>query len=290
MWILFLCIVLNAFIGVIFKMFQIHGINNFQAIVVNYFVCVMMAAIFAGGHPIPEDILSKPWFFYSVGLGVLFIIVFNIMAVTVQNFGVIIATIFQKMSMIAPAVVAIIFYGEKGGFLKWLGIAAAVMAIFMLSYEKNNGNTTVRRTGLLWFFPLATFAGSCVIDTSLFLIEEHRLTQPGDLGFIATLFLMAGLVGLTYLLVQLGRKKIIWENKSFIGGVGLGIPNFFSIYLLILALNQGWGGSVVFPVNNVGILSVAAIFGIVFFKEKISKTKWLGFLLAMISIFIITVV
>jgi drug/metabolite transporter (DMT)-like permease len=290
MWILFLCIILNAFIGVIFKMFQIHGINNFQAIVVNYFVCVVMAAIFVGGNPLPEDIIAKPWFYYSMGLGVLFIIVFNIMAVTVQNFGVIIATIFQKMSMIAPAVVAIVFYGEKGGFLKWLGIAAAVIAIVLLSYEKNDKKNSVRRSGLLWFFPLATFAGSCVIDTALFLIEEKRLTQPGDLGFIATLFLMAGIVGLSYLSVQLTRKKIIWENKSLIGGIGLGIPNFFSIYLLILALNQGWGGSVVFPVNNVGILTVAAIFGIIFFKENISNTKWVGFLLAMISIFIITVV
>lgn len=290
MWILFLCIVLNAFIGVIFKMFQLHGINNFQAIVVNYFVCVIMASLFAGGNPFPSDIVSEPWLYYSIGLGLLFIVVFNIMAITVQNFGVIIATIFQKMSMIAPAIVAIVIYSEKGGFLKWLGIFAAILAIFMLSYEKSDKNQGLKKTRILWFFPLATFAGSCVIDTSLFLVEQHRLTQPGDLSFIAILFFMAGAVGLTYLTIQLSRKKIIWENKSFIGGIGLGIPNFFSIYLLILALNQGWGGSVVFPVNNVGILTVAALFGILFFKEKISQLKWLGFILAITSILIITLV
>lgn len=284
-----MCIILNAFIGVIFKMFQIHNINNFQAIVVNYFVCVIMAALFLGSNPLPLEIVDKPWFFYSLGLGVLFIVVFNIMAVTVQNFGVIIATIFQKMSMIAPAVVAIIFYSEKGGFFKWLGITSAIIAIVLLSYEKKDNRILNKKSSLLWFFPLATFLGSCIIDTSLYLIEEYQLTQPGDVSFIASLFFMAGLTGLTYLLVQIFRKKIIWENKSILGGLGLGIPNFFSIYLLILALNQGWGGSVVFPINNVGILTVAALFGFVFFKEKISSIKWLGFALAIISILIIAI-
>ncbi len=288
MWILLLCIILNAFIGVIFKLFQSYNVNNFQAIVVNYFICVVMAALFMGGNPLPQDITSEPWFYYAIGLGMLFIVVFNIMAITVQNFGVIIATIFQKMSMIAPAVIAILFYSEKGGLLKWVGILAAVVAIFLLSYDKNKGVEAQKSThSWLWLFPLATFLGSCIIDTSLFLIEHHRLTQPGDIGFVATLFLMAGITGLTFLLIQLARKKVTWENKSILGGIALGVPNFFSIYLLILALNQGWGGSVVFPINNVGILSVAAIFGLLFFKEKISPIKWAGFGVAILSIIII---
>ncbi len=290
MWILLLCIVLNAFIGVIFKMFQIYNINNFQAIVVNYFVCVLMASLFIGGNPLPSEILQKEWLAYAIGLGFLFIIVFNIMAITVQNFGVIIATIFQKMSMIAPAAVAILFYAEKGGLMKWGGIVAAIIAIVLLSYEKKKDDVlTIQKKSILWFFPSATLLGSCIIDTSLFLIEHHKMTEPGDIGFIASLFLMAGVTGLIFLIIQLIRKKIIWENKSIIGGIGLGIPNFFSIYLLILALNQGWGGSVVFPINNVGILSVAALFGLIFFKEKISPIKWVGFAIAVLSIIIIAI-
>ena len=66
--------------------------------------------------------------------------------------------------------------------------------------------------------------------------------------------------------------------------------NFFSIYLLLLALQQGWGGSIVFPVNNVGILVVAAIFGLLIFREKLTSVKLAGFGLAILSIILITMI
>ena len=74
-----------------------------------------------------------------------------------------------------------------------------------------------------------------------------------------------------------------------IAGISLGVPNFFSIYLLLLALQQGWGGSVVFPVNNVGVLVMAAIFGIVLFKERLIPIRIWGFALAVLAIVLITI-
>ncbi|MBK8886256.1 MAG: EamA family transporter [Saprospiraceae bacterium] len=129
-----------------------------------------------------------------------------------------------------------------------------------------------------------------MIDASLYLIEKKNLAQNGDIGFVASLFLFAGINGLLILTIQLfsGKTKLAWKN--IIGGIALGIPNFFSIYLLVLALQQGWGGSIVFPVNNVGILVVAAIFGLVFFKEKLTPYKLAGFALAILSIVLITMI
>ena len=122
MWILIACIILNAFIGVIFKLFHKYDIDNLQAIVVNYFVCVITATFVNGGSPIPSDINQQPWFYYAFGLGFIFIIVFNLMALTVQNFGVVVATIFQKMSLIAPTLIAIIFYNETYKILCLCGV------------------------------------------------------------------------------------------------------------------------------------------------------------------------
>ena len=59
-------------------------------------------------------------------------------------------------------------------------------------------------------------------------------------------------------------------------------------YLLLLALQQGWEGSVVFPVNNVGVLVLAAFFGIVLFSEKLNRIKLAGFVLSLLAIFFIT--
>lgn len=291
MGILIACIILNAFIGVIFKLFHRYNIDNLQAIVINYFICVATAMVVKGGSPIPTDLSAQPWFYYALGLGFIFIIVFNLMALTVQHFGVVVATIFQKMSLIAPTLLAILIYGEQAGIAKWIGIFCSVLAIVLLSYQKSDIAEGEKKTSaLLWLFPFLTFAGSCMIDASLYLIEKKNLAQNGDIGFVASLFLFAGINGLLILTIQLfsGKTKLAWKN--IIGGIALGIPNFFSIYLLVLALQQGWGGSIVFPVNNVGILVVAAIFGLVFFKEKLTPYKLAGFALAILSIVLITMI
>jgi uncharacterized membrane protein len=44
----------------------------------------------------------------------------------------------------------------------------------------------------------------------------------------------------------------------------------------------------IFTVNNVAIVMISTLFGIILFKEKLSTKNWLGILLAIISIFLVT--
>lgn len=282
------CILLNAVIVIIFKLFHRFGIDNLQAIVVNYFVCVGTAAVVAKGNPIPTPISDQAWFWYVILLGLIFIIVFNSMAMTVRHFGVVISSIFQKMSLLAPSIIAILVYGEQGGIIKWLGIMASVAAIVLLSYESQESQKNQETKWYLWMFPVTTFLGSCVIDASFYLLEKEGLTKTNDIGFVAALFLCAGVYGILFLAFQWFKKSVTFELKNIAAGIVLGVPNFFSIYLLILLLQQGWGGSVLFPINNVGILVVAVLAGSILFKEKMSAYKIAGFILAIVAILLIS--
>lgn len=285
---LILCVILNSLIGVIFKLFEKYKIDNFQAIVVNYYVCVATAAVTFMKNPIPDTLTEKSWFTYAILLGMLFILVFNIMATTVQKSGVMIATIFQKISLVAPALIAIIWFNEKSGLMKWAGIASALIAILLLSYNKKTSESglTLPTSGLL--FPLLTFLGSCMIDSAIFLIEKNGYVQNGDHEFVASLFLFAALTGSIFLAYQMIMGKSKFAIKNVIAGIGLGIPNFFSIYLLFLALQQGLEGSVVFPVNNAGVLLLASLYGIFIFRESVNVYKIAGFIVAVLAIFLIT--
>lgn len=291
MWILVLCIVFNAIIGVIFKLFNKYNIDNLQAIVVNYITCICVAAVVQKGIPFPDNLPGQPWFYHAFGLGLVFIIVFNTLALTMQHFGMVIGSIFQKMSLIAPTLLAILVYHEPSSAYKWFGIGAALFSIVLLSYEKsdaNDGSNSTKRVGYLWLFPIVTFLGSCVIDSGFYYIEKQQLADNNDVSFVASLFLFTASYGLIILIVQLirGKTQLAWKNIA--GGIILGVPNFFSIYLLLLALQQGFGGAIVFPINNVGILVMSAILGILLFREKVTKYKIAGFFLAVISILFIT--
>lgn len=289
MWILLLCIGFNAILGVIFKIFNKYKIDNLQAIVVNYITCILVGTVVKGGLPFPENMTLQPWFPYAFGLGILFIIVFNTLALTIQHFGMVIGSIFQKMSLIAPTLLAILIYNEPSNIYKWIGILAAIISIVLLSYEKSADLANdKKKNALLWLLPIITFLGSCVIDSGFYLIEQNHLGQNSDISFVASLFLFTAFYGVLILIIQLLRKKTVLKWKNIVAGVVLGIPNFFSIYLLLLALQQDLGGAVVFPVNNVGILVVSAILGVVIFKERVTIYKITGFLLAIISIVLIT--
>jgi len=64
------------------------------------------------------------------------------------------------------------------------------------------------------------------------------------------------------------------------------LPNYFSIYFVLLAL-ENLGGVVVFPILNIGVVLFSSIISWLFYKEKMSKTNWIGVTLACISILII---
>jgi uncharacterized membrane protein len=68
----------------------------------------------------------------------------------------------------------------------------------------------------------------------------------------------------------------------------LGIFNYFSIYFLLRALQNDFiNSSSIFTINNVAIVLLSTIFGILFFKETLSKKNWFGIGLAVISIILV---
>ncbi|HRB19940.1 MAG TPA: hypothetical protein PKZ14_07645, partial [Chitinophagales bacterium] len=69
------------------------------------------------------------------------------------------------------------------------------------------------------------------------------------------------------------------------GGIILGIPNYFSLYFLLKTLDTlTWQSSIIFPINNLGIVGLSAIAGVALFQEKMNTQKIIGFILAISSI------
>lgn len=286
MLLLILCIVVNALIGVVFKLFDTYKIHTLPAIVVNYYVCVLTSIAVTGSMTITSDTISEPYLPYAMGLGLCFILVFDVVARTVGSFGIVVASIFQKMSLIAPTIVAIVFFGEVLSWPKGVGILSAVASIFLITGIMTKG-VKGQHTWGDWILPIITLIGSSVIDVSLFMIQRHAIADSADIGFIATLFGTAALTG-TILLgykVLRGQQKVALRDIT--GGVLLGVPNFFSIYLLLALLSDGWDGSQIFPINNVGILALSALIGFVFFKEALTKYRIAGVVLSILAIFMI---
>jgi len=201
---------------VVFKIFQKFEVRTLQAIVVNYFVCALTASVFMGKAAVTPEVLDKDWLWASIFIGFTFVVTFILFATTVQKFGVVLGSIFQKMSLIAPTLFAILVYGESAGALKIMGVLLAIASIFVISLNKDAFQSDSNSKNLwVWIFPIGTFIGSCFVDGGLFYVNQTGLASSLDIDFIATLFFFAGCFGILFVIFDYFKNKTTLRSISY---------------------------------------------------------------------------
>jgi len=282
---LLLSVLASSVIFVIFKLFQRFEVNTMQAIVINYFFACLVGFF---GFIQETDISLVPtklWFPGTLILGALFIIVFNLAAITTQRSGLSVVAVATKMSVVIPVIFGVILYEESTGILKVTGIILALIAVYLSSIKTREG-IAIKTKNLI--FPVLVFLGSGIIDTMIKYLETSYVAKDDVALFSTTIFAIAGTIGISILAGQAALGKLRITGKNILGGIILGVPNYFSIYFLVLALrSEGFESSTVFTINNVAIVLVSTLLGIVLFKEHLLRKNWIGIILAIISILLV---
>lgn len=275
-------IFLSTSLFVTFKLFKRFGIDNVQAIASNYLVGAVFGYSIYGRNYDFTTMHTEPWFVSAVILGILFISVFYLFAISSQKAGVALTAVASKMSVVIPVVFGILLYTESVSLLKIIGIVAALLA-FYLTFKNNIQFVTYSSFVLL---PVFLFLGNGAVDTLIKYAEHHYVAD--DIGlFLSTIFIVAFFIGVIITIVKVSVYSDKLRFRNFLGGSILGMLNFATTYFVILALAL-LESSVLFPVLNAGIVSLSAIIGYMFFKEKLSTVNAIGIVLAVIAIFMIS--
>lgn len=271
----------------IFKLFDRYSIDRYQAIVFNYLVCVITGCLNLGEIPFERSMVSATWMPIMVVLGFLFMGGFNLIGRTVTHFGMAITSVAQRMSLGLSATFAIFYYNESYDALKIAGILLALSAVVFI----NIPNKKVRETKeeieedlsskWLIFYPISIFFMSALIEILLQYLHAVHQMKPAVESIV--LFASAGVVGVLGLLFF--REKI--QFKNIVGGIILGVPNYFSIYFMLNALGE-MDGSVVYSLCNITVVTGAALVGYLVFKERLSPLNMVGILLSIVAIILIT--
>ena len=279
---LLLSILSSTILFVVFKLFNRFKVDRLQAIVVNYVTAAGLGLVLYKGEVSLSDWQTQPWLPYAACLGALFIAIFNLMALTTQRLGLSVVSVATKMSLVVPIVFGLFYYRESAGTLRIIGIITALISVYLVTV-KEGGFKGMGRRGLL--LPALVFLGSGVIDTSLKYLEERFVPQEDVPLFSAMIFGSAALFGLAILTYRYLSSGNLINARSIIGGLALGIPNYFSVFFLIRALKSGLlESSGIFTVNNVAIVVGSTLIGVWAFSERPESRNWLGVILAVLSI------
>lgn len=288
-----LTVITSVFLLSLFKLFDRFGINTFHAIVINYITAAVTGVLFS---PRPLDFSSvhnSNWIFICIPLGFLFVTVFYLISLTTQRISIAAASVANKMSVVMPVLFSVFVIGDKLNFPKIAGILLALVSVYLTTMTKRDDKQT---SSVRWWLPILVFAGSGCIDISINAAKQYYLENPADeelftICTFGTAFCV-GVVLLVFQLISVGNTFIRKEKflPTLIGGIILGIPNYFSIFFIIKSLDSHILSSVeLFPLLNISNVILSAATGVLIFRERLSAVNGFGIALALASIALIAI-
>ena len=282
---LILSIFVSVLFGISFKIIAVKNINAFQAIIVNYVVAGILGFVTTKSNVTPLNIFEQSWIYVAIGLGIVFISSLFVIAETTAKSGISVAQVANRMSVVVPISIAVIFYGDILSLAKIIGILLAIAAVYLVSHKEDKQNVSQK---FWWLFPVIIFICSGIIDSSINYAQRYLLKEDDFDAFLSTIFATAFVFGFIVLLYQLIIKKEKFQGKAIPAGIILGTINFGTMYFIISALNTNiLEPSALFPINNLSILTISTLISVVVFKEKLSPKNWLGIGLSLLAILIL---
>lgn len=286
-----LSILSSAAIYVVFKLIDHHRVFTFSAIVINYLVACLAGFFLSTNNPFTSEIFAQSWLPIAMLVGVMFIVMFYIIAISTRRAGVAVTTVAVKMSVVFPIAFSIWYdANDKLSVLKLIGIALALLSVFLTVYKKSG--KTINPKAI--FLPVFLFLGMGIVDSFVKYAQSAYITGELASAFSSVVFGCSLVVGLFVLPFSKPAKQSIVKAKTWLLGIMLGLANFGSIYFLLLALNhididtgQQAMGSVIFGINNIGIVALSVIIGFIAYRERPSRLNWVGIAMSGISIFVL---
>ncbi len=289
-----LSILFSVLLLVNFRLFPKYDINTIQAISLNYMVCFVTGLVLMPkGQSFNLD-LSQNWTWYCLALGVGFIITFLLSGLATQRMGMTATALANNVSLVLPVLASLFLFDTDMKFdvVNYVGLACTLMALVLVSLKKESASSSSLKSvgisgGLL---VISVFLMYGITNTAINFLNLNFIPNP-DLTIPVTLVMVLGAVvaGLCLFIYTSWKDNKLPNKQTLIASVTLGVPNFLSFFLLILALTAfGNSGAFVYPIYNIGVILVSSLIGILFFKEKLSPLNYTGLGIAVMAIVLIS--
>jgi drug/metabolite transporter (DMT)-like permease len=290
---LLLCILSSTAIFVTFKTINRFHIPAFPVIVINYLVATLLGFLIYSGDTNLASIPGSRWLPISIIIGILFILMFFLVAYSTRKTGISVTTVASKMSVIFPIVFSLIIDpSDQLSLLKSAAILIALGGVVLTVYKKEEESS--QRS--IIFIPLLLFVGMGLVDSLVKLAQQQYVSDEETALFSAILFLNAFISGLLAAIFYRKHNRYFLKGAVWGWGLLLGAVNFGSIYFLVRALHYSsptgfhMDSSMIFGANNISIVALSVLVGLLVFNEKLKFINWMGIVLSALALLLFTLV
>ena len=274
---LILAIVCSSAVSLLMRWSEKHVRNNFAMFMANYFTCALIAFCFAAPKLPLSDTKGLP-FAALLGLvgGAIFLLNFVVLKRCIGASGVMLSSVFMKLGVIVPTLMAVLVFGESPTLMQIIGLAVAIAAILIIYLEPKAQRTKSGGAAALMLIALLIISGFAESMTNIYdKTGVHALKDFFLLFNFSSALLISAIVTIAK------RQPIGVKDIAF--GVMIGAPNYFTSRCLLLALGS-LPAVVTYPIYNIGAIVLISIGGMLIFRERLSSRKLIGILMILAAL------
>lgn len=205
---------------------------------------------------------------FGVLTGVLYLVSFVFYQSSVRRNGASLSGMFAKLGILVPMALSIIFWKELPTWVQSIGIFLALMAITIANYKPKTSNFSKPYLPIL----LGVFIAGGFAEFLNKLFQRSGLLDYKPI-YLFVVFTTA--LGISLWMLFKRKESANAPIKSMVIGVMVGLPNLFSSYFLIDAL-EALPASLVFPAFSAGSILLITVLSYVIFKEQLHKKDWIA--------------
>lgn len=260
----------SAAMALALRRFRNPAGNRYGILLGNYLTCVLLAAVLTpqGASPLR---CGSATLWMGAAAGFFYVAALVLMQTSVHRSGAGLTSAFARLGLVVSLAVSILFFRERPRAIQLAGLGLALAALLLIRGGEPDGSKAGRQSfGLLLLTLLCSGGADAMSKVFEQLGKAEESTQ-----FFFWLFLTALL--LTVLLaLREGRRaktRLLW--KELAAGAAVGIPNYFSSYLLLRAL-QKLPAFLAYPVYSTGTILLVLLAGALLFRERLTRRQALG--------------
>ena len=274
---LILAILSSALVSVVMRVSEKYARNNMTMLAANYVMCTAAAVIAGQGSLIPTGDGAALTMALGSACGVLYLLGFVLLQWNIRRNGVVLPATFQKLGVLVPTLAAVTVFGEDVRLVQLIGFALAIGAIVLMQPRGSRGGTS--------FLPglIALLLCGGLSDVMSKVFDTWGNAAHAD-HFLVFTFLVA--LALCVVLCAVKRQSV--TAADVVCGLALGVPNYMCARFLLWAL-RGVPAVVVYPTFSVGTIIVVTLVGVLCFREKVEKRKWIALALILCALVLLNI-
>ncbi len=302
---LFVAILCTSLFAVIFKICQQRGVEVMPVILFNYITAALISVVSVAVNitvtsaPVESCLLPPVSIVLALVQGAVFVAGFSMMNWATLRSGVALTTVSARASLVVPVLLSWLILNQPQP--AWIPTALIIIAMTLIvmpvgdnGKQQNSDSQGVMTKTSAAIALAGVFIIYGVSDFSFKLIQDsiEKTFADNDLeihlsSLTCMMFLMSSLLALVICLMKgsLHRNRISWKSVGW--GFLLGLVNLGCASSVLRALGEMSTG-VFYPVYNAGIVMMATLIGVLFFKERIKPWQYVGLLLAVVAIVLFT--